>query len=210
VVDPSDINTDQSAWITDYVQRFHDALHAEPRTGYADLIDVDSFVDTFLLNEFTRNMDAFVRSLYFYKDRDGLLIAGPLWDFNLTFACGGSFGNTAIEGWQFQQRLGSNDWFHILATDADFMARVSARWKQLRGGAFSDSELEALVNKLTAPLKEAAVRDFERWPVESVRDSFFTFPEGDTWEAQLQAIRDWMPERAAWLDSAVDEPIPAQ
>jgi CotH kinase protein/Chitobiase/beta-hexosaminidase C-terminal domain len=208
VVDPKDINAEQSAWLTDYLQRFHDSLHTDPPTNYGEFINLDSFVDTFLLNEFTRNMDAFVRSLYFYKDRDGALTAGPLWDFNLTFACGGSFGNTETTGWQFQQRMGSNDWFHRLATDPAFMDTVATRWKKLRKGPFATSEIDARIDALQAQIGAAVSRDFERWPPATLRTSFFTFPEGETWDEQVQAIRDWMAARAEWLDDAVSQPIP--
>jgi hypothetical protein len=153
-------------------------------------------------------MDAFVRSLYFYKDRDGALTAGPLWDFNLTFACGGSFGNTETTGWQFQQRMGSNDWFHRLATDPAFMDTVATRWKKLRKGPFATSEIDARIDALQAQIGAAASRDFERWPPATLRTSFFTFPEGETWDEQVQAIRDWMAARAEWLDDAVSQPIP--
>lgn len=56
--------------------------------GYRKYIDVGSFIDYFLVNEVTRNIDGFKKSRYFSKDKDLLdgtltrLKAGPVWDFD--------------------------------------------------------------------------------------------------------------------------------
>jgi hypothetical protein len=105
--------------------------------------------------------------------------------------------------------MGSNDWYHLLATHPDFMAKVAARWSALRSGLFSEAELEARMAALTEPLSNAAARDFERWPVSVASNSFFSIPSGSTWQAQLQAVRDWIPLRLAWLDSAVTRSVEA-
>ena len=54
---------------------------------YKDYIDVDSFVDWYLVNEFSKNSDAiFQKSVFVYYDpADGKLRMGPNWDFDLAF-----------------------------------------------------------------------------------------------------------------------------
>lgn len=204
VVDPDPINDAQHEWVTGYVQELHDRLHQDPPSDYEALIDVDSFVDHFLINELTRDMDAYARSTLFHKDRDGKLVAGPLWDYNLTFAAGGFFDNTSTSGWQFEQRIGSNDWYHRLATDPRFRQRAAARWQQWRRGLLSDRALEQRIADMVIPLAEAAARDFQRWPVSSTANELFRIPPGTSWQAQLQAIRDWLSLRLAWLDAAFE------
>ena len=114
-------------------------------------------------------MDAYVRSQYFYKDRDAKISAGPLWDYDLTFDVGGFFDNRNIQGWQHQQsavRNGvNNTWFQRLLTDPAFTAQVVARWKSLRQGLLSDAQVDARINMLTAGLANAAARNFARWPI---------------------------------------------
>lgn len=202
VVDPVPLNQDQENALHGYVQTLHDSLHQNPLGAWTDHADAASFVDNFIIQEFSRNMDAYLRSAYFHKDRGGKITAGPLWDYNLTFDVGGSFNNRAIEGWQYEERGGTNDWFHVLATDAAFMDQVSARYRSLRSGLLSDAEVLARIDRLSAPLAAAAERDFERWPVAEL-ESFFTFPNDSTWEGQLDAMRQWMPARLGWLDSVL-------
>jgi hypothetical protein len=168
------------------------------------MIDVPSFVDYFILSELTRNLDAYTRSAYYHKDRDGKLTAGPLWDYNYALDAGRAT-NRNPEGWQYltepqTTREGGSNWIPRLADDAAFMAQVSARWKQLRTGVLATAALETRITAMTTPLTAAAERDNQRWPVDSTM-----IPEGGptdpTWSGQVQAIRAWLVARTTWLDA---------
>ncbi len=209
VHDPDDLVAQQQAYITGYVQRLHDVLHgpgrADPATGYPSLIDVGSFVDLTIVNELSRNMDAYYRSLYLYKDRGGPLTAGPLWDFDLTFGVGGYFGNEQTAGWQHQQTRQpvATDWFTVLLADPAFANQVRARWQELRRGPLSDAALRRRVAALSAQVEAAAARDVRRYPRLTTRmvGPFVTSTTG-TWRGQVQEVQDWALRRAAWLDGA--------
>nr|MDT0660397.1 CotH kinase family protein [Micromonospora sp. DSM 115978] len=209
LVDPSPPNAQQTAWITQHLQQFHDNLHspgyADPTTGYRSYIDVGSFIDQIIINELSREMDSYIRSAYFYKDRDTKIFAGPLWDYDLTFGVGGFFNNDQVAGWQHQQTRQpvANDWFTILLRDPAFVNQLRARWQELRRGPLSSSALEARISALTAPLTNAAQRNFQRWPNLTTRmvGPFIT-PTAPTWQGQVQQMRSWLSQRAAWLDSS--------
>ena len=209
VHDPSPLNQQQRDWLTQYFQQFHDMLHSsrvrDPQTGYRAAIDVPSWVDLVILNEFSREMDSYLRSTYLYKDREGPLFAGPLWDYDLTFGSGGFFANEQVAGWQHQQTRTpiANDWFQILLADPAFQQDLRTRWQSLRRGLLADSALNARVDALTAPLTAAAQRNFQKWPNLSTRmiGPFIT-DTSPTWAGQVQVMRSWMTRRAAWLDGA--------
>jgi hypothetical protein len=156
-----------------------------------------------ILNEFSREMDSYLRSTYFYKDREGPIVAGPLWDYDLTFGTGGFFGNEQTAGWQYQQTRSpqANDWFQILLTDPAFQNDLRVRWQALRRGLLSDASLNARVDALSTPLTAAAQRNFQRWPNLTTRmiGPFITDTSA-TWAGQVQVMRSWMTRRAAWLD----------
>ena len=200
VADPDPLAPAQADFLTGYIQQFHDALHESTFATYSQLIDTGSFVDVFIINELTRNLDAYTRSAYYYKDRGQPIFAGPLWDFNLTLGMG--FGtNLEVEGWQFEERNVASDWFRILGSDPEFMARVSQRWAELRPTLLSEAALTQRIDALAAPLASAAVRDFARWPVADVAQGIFQIPTEPTWEGQLEVMRTWLGERLAWLDT---------
>ncbi|MEU8613651.1 CotH kinase family protein, partial [Actinoplanes sp. NPDC048791] len=207
VEDPSPLNAQQKSWLTQYLQQFHDMLHssrfADPQTGYRSWIDTKSWVDLVILNEFSREMDSYLRSTYFYKDREGPIVAGPLWDYDLSFGTGGFFGNEQTAGWQYQQTRSpqANDWFQILLTDPAFQNDLKVRWQALRRGLLSDASLNARVDALSTPLTAAAQRNFQRWPNLSSRMvGPFVTDTSATWAGQVQVMRSWMTRRAAWLD----------
>ncbi|MFI7024038.1 CotH kinase family protein [Micromonospora sp. NPDC049900] len=208
VADPSPLQPEQRDWLRDHIQEFHNVLRApnfaDPVSGYRAYIDVGSFIDQLILNELSREMDSYVRSAYFYKDRDTKIFAGPLWDYDLSFSVGGFFANDQTAGWQHQQvrQPVANDWFTQLLRDPAFVNEVRQRWQTLRRGLLSDASLQARINTLSAPLANGAQRNFQRWPnLTSRMVSFFVTPTAPTWQGQVQVMRDWMLRRAAWLDS---------
>jgi hypothetical protein len=211
VIDPDPLNVQSQNWLTAYVQQFHDSLHATPIGDYSQYIDVPSFVDYLIINELTRNVDAYVRSAYYHKQRAdpadpavGKLKAGPLWDYNFSLAVGGSGTIDPAGGWQFEGTRNVNNWFPKLAGDPAFMALVKTRWAALRQNLFSDASLDARITTLAAPLTNAIVRDYAKWPVDSVYPNGMGFVRGPTvptWAEQIQALRTYLTARTAWMDA---------
>jgi hypothetical protein len=211
VIDPEPLNSQEQTWLTGYIQAFHDSLHATPIGDYAQYIDVPSFVDYLILNELTRNVDAYVRSAYYHKQRVdpmdpaiGKLKAGPLWDYNFSLAVGGSGTVDPMGGWQFEGTRNVNNWYPKLTADPNFMNLVKARWAALRQNLFSNASLDARITMLAAPLTNAVVRDFAKWPVSTVYPNSMGFVRGPTvptWAEQIQALRTYVTARTAWMDS---------
>ena len=125
--------------------------------GYRKLIDVDSFVDYFLINEFTCNYDAGWLSTYIYKDIDGRFRM-CIWDFNS--ACDAykhSYLNT--DDFQFTDCL----WYWMLVKDRTFTQRIIDRYRELRKTYFSEEYLEGYIDDVIDYLGDAVDRNFERW-----------------------------------------------
>jgi hypothetical protein len=211
LVAPQSPQAAQEAYVTKYIQAFHDTLNGTDYTdrsiGYAMYINPATFVDQIIIAELTRNMDAYVRSQYFYKDRGAKISAGPLWDYDLTFDVGGALDNRNVDGWQYEQsaeRPGvDNTWFQRLLTAPAFAAQVVARWQSLRQGLLSDAQVDARIDMLTAPLANAAARNFARWPILTSNPHVdqFESPTERTWQGQVEHMRAWIKARMAWIDT---------
>lgn len=214
LVDPSPPNDEQLAWIAGHIQEFHNLLMSDPIGEYQPMMNVQSFVDHFLINEMTRDVDAYIRSHFMHKDRDGLITAGPIWDYNF------SLGNisTDLEGWQYEEgRKGTNEWHRVLGADPLFHGQMASRYQELRSGILSDIELFARLDMITAPLINAATHDLARWPVGECSFGFGggMFPGGGgggqtgptstdpltAWQDELNNLKTWISDRMAWLDS---------
>ncbi len=144
VSDPSPLpaQTEQLAYITQYLQSFNDTLFETPVGNYAQEIDVGSFVDDVIVNELARNVDAYRRSSYFFKDRNGLLAGGPFWDYNFALGIGNltsicptpatRSNGTTDPAWEYKVNSTANSWFSILMSDPPFLQQVQTRWRALR------------------------------------------------------------------------------
>jgi hypothetical protein len=219
LTEPDDLRPEQLSWITNYIQKTHNAIHStnpsDPNTGYPAYIDVDSFVNFIITNELAREGDSYIRSTRIYKDRGKKLMAGPLWDYDLGYDCiaMGGFGmpaTSSIEGWQFQPMtmfpgMGGTtcDWYYTLMKDPSFQSKISARWQELRRGPLSDANLSARVKELTAPIANAAKRNFQKWNILNTSQvGGFGTQTTQTWEQQLTILENFLLKRAAWLDKS--------
>lgn len=151
--------------LTEYISRdfsrFEKALYSfdydTARYGYQNYIDVDSFVDYFIINEVTQNTDAGLYSTYFYKDVSGKLKM-CVWDFN---NCCDNYieDQTPMAGFFMQNR----PWYFMLCKDEAFMEKVITRYHQLRKGILSEEAVESYIAGVQSYLGPAIERNFEKW-----------------------------------------------
>ena len=123
----------QEDYIEGYINEFESVLHsagfADPATGYAAYIDVDSFIRWYLVNEVFRNVDANMwSSCWMYKPRGGKLFMGPLWDFDLAAGNANYAEAFRTEGWHIRNA----PWFSRLFEDPAFAARVKLEWNEIK------------------------------------------------------------------------------
>lgn len=100
VKEPEFASKDAVNYISDYFQGFENSIKAVDKNGnhtgynsetglyYYDYCDLDSMVQVYLLNSVASNFDGLWRSCYFYKDVNGKMKAGPVWDMDLTMGTG--------------------------------------------------------------------------------------------------------------------------
>lgn len=225
----SDLDAAQKTWLTNYVNQFETALYgakfADPNEGYAKYINVRSFVDNWIMVEMAKNIDGFRLSTYYYKDKNGLINMGPVWDYNLSMGNANYNGGNSATGW-YHDNISSFDYtyFDRLAQDPNFMAAIAARWKELRAGVFSTPQLmvdiDANVNVLTngngnypvgsnppqAP-NNPVVRNFQKWQIlgTAVWPNAYV---GTSWLDEINYLKNFMTTRVAWMDAQLNPLVP--
>lgn len=128
------------------------------KESYKRYIDVNSFVDYFILSEFTYNIDASSLSTYLYKDVRGKLKLVP-WDYNNSFE---NYENTT--GTLNNFFLKKKWWYKYLLKDTYFTNKIISRYYSLRKGVLSDEYLNKYIDDTIEYLGPAIDRNFERWP----------------------------------------------
>ncbi len=197
----------QKNWIQNYMNTFESVLsgtaYKDPEKGYAKYIDVDSFIDHFIINELFKNTDGFRYSTYMYIDRGGKLAMGPVWDFNL------SIGNTVFHnGWETDSWLIYTNpvpfWWHRLLTDKNFKQKLVRKWKTLRKNELSTSKILGEIDETAEFLSEAQKRNFQKWRV--LGRSLFGNPGPGrlTYENEVMDMKSWLRTRLRWMDKHIE------
>ena len=82
---PEEVTSTQFQYIENYIVSVRESLINKDYVSFSNKVDVDSFIDFFLLAELFRNTDLAGRSTYMYlPDVNSKLIFGPSWDFDYT------------------------------------------------------------------------------------------------------------------------------
>ena len=169
------LTDEQQEYISNYVKNVEKVIQsddfADPVNGYAKYIDVESFVDYFIHTELSLNADGLKRSTYFYKEKQnadgtgGKLHAGPVWDYNLAYGnC--SFANANnIEAWVYEgsETNPTPAMWKRLTEDPAFMAKVKARWKELRKGYLSLDNINRFIDNRASLLQESQARQYTKY-----------------------------------------------
>lgn len=137
---------------------------------YDKYIDVDSFVDYFLINEFFGNYDAGTHSTYMYKNSGGKLHIGPVWDFDQAI-------NNYYEDEMDPYTLAfqTKPFFEQLCKDEHFIYLLKERYSELRSSFLSEEHVFDVMDEVTAYLRSAREREWYRWAAD-YKDNSFTNP----------------------------------
>ncbi|MBE6763749.1 MAG: hypothetical protein E7553_05270 [Ruminococcaceae bacterium] len=198
-------SAEQKAYISDYLQTVNDLIRARDEAVW-DYIDMDGFIDWYLVNELFKNTDSgFLSSVKMFKDKDGKLSMGPVWDFDLG---SGAVAYSDIDdptGWRTraQDRC---DWYVNLFQMDSFVTAFEARWAKLHEEGVFDKIFEDIDN-LKAYLDASANEDYALWHDTYVTEvnntSWLTVPEiqlTENWDVQIQYFTTYMKARIAWMD----------
>ncbi len=169
--------------------------------GYEKFIDVDSFVDYFLINELTCNYDAGSLSTYIYKDTSGKYKM-CVWDFNS--ACD-AYQEQAMPIDEF--RLNSGLWYQMLFMDADFTDRVIERYRELRKTVFSDEYLFGFIDDTIEYLGPAIDRNYEKWGYTFSKKNDLMYPtyrNPRSYDESVKQLKDFFKKRLKFMDENIE------
>ncbi|MFT3872090.1 MAG: CotH kinase family protein [Nocardioides sp.] len=214
------------------IQQFEDVLYSDDytdaETGYRSYIDVSSFIDWYLVNEITKNVDSsYLNSCWMYLDDSGVLHMGPVWDFDQSSGNRTDSGTDSPVGWFLRANQSVQDpdgtwwgptmmpgpeghWINRMFTDPWFVDQVEARWAAVRDSLTS---ISAYVDAQAALIAPAAARNFAPlaeggagMPIGA------TFLEGPThvfwgsWSAEASHLSAWLDQRITWMDDQLSTP----
>ncbi|KNY25662.1 CotH kinase family protein [Pseudobacteroides cellulosolvens] len=197
------IKEQQINYISNYIKESYDALKNGNQENAKKYIDLDSLVDIYIGNEIVKNVDAGWDSFYMYKDINGKLCFGPMWDFDL--AMGNANCVKGFDSWVgfspytvLNVNANSNPWFCNALTNKWFRELVKERWNELQNDL---NDLPNIVISEAESNYKSYCRNFDKWNILGKQTNIS--PEEivklPTYKDHYMYLSNWLSKRVSWL-----------
>ncbi len=208
--------TEQEQWVANYFNEFNATLRdpdINDPNGYSKYIDTVNWVDNHFINVLTMNVDAYRLSGYLYKDRDGLLKQGPVWDFDRALESNDDRDDDPFH-WRTQTGdLGTDFfgvsgngmggiWWRDLFHDPGFWQLYVDRWQMWRQTELSDASIDAMIDAMAAEINETQARNIQKWTASRPRSSsnYRGNVLNGTYQGEIDNLKKWLYDRAHFMD----------
>ncbi len=216
----SDRETQAVEGVKRFLADFEQAIFRDDGS-FRSMLEENSAIDTYLLQELSNNMDGFRRSIFLYGETnasgsDGRVAFGPLWDFDIAFGNIAVNQSKEIDDWRinYEGYLASQTealtWFGFMIRDRGFSKAISDRWWELRAGPLGWKEIEALIDGFASELQGGGQqRNFQKWKLfgnvlVSLRH-MKPLPYPQNYEGEVAKLKQWMRRRIHWMDTHMIE-----
>jgi len=149
-----------------------------------------------------------------YKDKEGKLNMGPVWDFNLALGNADYCSGSNISGWAFNFNDVCPDdfwinhfWWKRLLDDEKYAAKFEKRWNELRLGILSDQTVSDRIDAYANILQQPQVRNFQKWDILTS----YIWPNNqinDTYIGEVNYVENWIHNRMEWIDNNISSLVP--
>lgn len=184
-------------WIKDYVTNVENALYSEnfldENTGYAQYIDMQSYVDWYLVQEITKNNDGiFFSSCYMNIAPNGKLKMGPLWDFDIAFGNIDYNNNMDPTGFWIKKAA----WISRMFEDPSFTQLVRERFDEIYN---NKTIIYNYIDENADYLEYSVIENNSVWKTLNTS----TWPNNYVWESyenEIKKMKDFINIRLDWLN----------
>jgi len=212
--DPEEVTQAQQDEVIKYLDDFESALFGpdfkDAQKGYAKYIDVDSFINNYIVQELSKNYDGTLRkSSFLTLAKGGKLEFYHIWDYDICFGNTYEKGEYAVmkgkdpTGWWIKDYNSDmqkdSGWYWRLFQDPAFVSKVIDKWNEVYP---SLSAIPSFIDHQTELLSPAIDRNFEKWPLlhKHVWPAFF---DDGTYQQHVDFFKDYYMQRLQWMNTAL-------
>ena len=194
-------------YLQNYVVNLGAAIRSNDYNAIAELIDMPSFVDYYLLNELLKTIDISKYSVFMQirgQGEERRLYFGPVWDFDR------SSGNTLY--WTNPEDVFAavhNEWFKDLLATTEIFDIVAVRWNEIKDTAVA--QMIDYIKYTAKHYEKNFLRNFERHDILKKEREVYPLihwlhmlpdktKDIDTFAGQIEYLVDWLEKRINWLD----------
>lgn len=215
-----EITDSQKYYLQSFVDSFETALYGanfqDPGIGWRKYADEKSFIDFMLIQEMSKNVDAYRLSTFLYKHKDtkgNKIHFGPVWDFDIAWNNADFCEAWITSDWAFNINYKCPDgvspfWWEKIITDTSFMANMKCRYESLRNDLFSEEQINQLLDEKVASMNGAFHHNFHVWSTLGVYIWPNTQPIPDTYAGEIDKLKGWIQRRFQWMDFVINTSSP--
>lgn len=187
---------DDYQFISNYVRSAESALFGfnftDATEGWQRYLDMDSFVDWYLINEIAKNLDGdFSAECYMNMKRDGKLRMGPLWKMERSFG----YGDSSTSGFVIK----NVKWYNRLFQDPAFVAKVKERFTYFYN---HKNDILKEIDADVSYLRNAIPENNNKWEV-------FSGSSADDvrkkYQKEVASMKSWIEKRMDWLNDEISK-----
>ena len=213
--DPKKPTVEQFNYVQSYYNLAEEVLYSEnyrdSENGYRKYIDVESFINYYIVQELSKNVDGNMRGSCFMAIRRNGKIEQPLvWDFDLAFGNADYItweqGATSA-GWDGWYIKTCSPWFDRLFEDPQFVEELKDRWNELKPQL---DKLPSFIKEHALILDDAQTRNFSTketngagWDINKV--DWNTSRVSGSYKAEINYLVTFVEKRIGWLDSNINK-----
>lgn len=190
-----DLTPQQVAYIEQYIRDMETAL--TQKSGYENYLDIDNFIDYFIVHELFKNVDVGWGSVFFYKRPSEVLKVGPIWDFDLAIG-NANYIDYGPPNW-YGMRDHKNRWFKLMMDIPEVREKFKVRYMEIYEEKIP--LLLEVVDELGNAMIPAANRNFRRWDILGQYDwpNPTEVVNATTYSQQVRYIYNYIEARAEWM-----------
>lgn len=183
--------------IQTHIQMIEDLMYAHDSSCF-DYLNLDTFVDWYIINELFKNTDScFFSSCYMYLEEDGKIVMGPLWDFDQSLGGAEYSVLKNPEGWY----TSGSRWYKELRQIPLFENALKERWKELREEGRLDF-LYDVIQETEPVIAASSAENYKKWPLRVFKD--LSGSPKSSYTMQVDYLKEFYSRRLVWMDSKLN------
>lgn len=205
--DPEYPTASQRQFLETFFYNAEQAISKRDINEISKYLDIQSFVDAYIVQEFFKQVDYATSSTRFYI-KDGKLYQGPVWDFDLSAGnCSSEYYKdynnvyTTGNSWEGWWCLGL--WNRYLFECDDFAELVRARYIELQPyivNLYKDNELgKNRIDRLLDEFGDDFAKNYTVWSTSEIYSVLERIPSDGTYEGEINYLRSWFESRNEWI-----------
>tara|TARA_B100001248_G_scaffold17020_1_gene11300 strand:- start:178 stop:1680 length:1503 start_codon:yes stop_codon:yes gene_type:complete len=194
---PEDISMSsyEYIFINDFIKNIETLLFSGQYEEFKKLVNIESFVDWYLINEISKDDDGrFFSSVHMHLDPSvGKLFMGPIWDYDIAF--GNIFRNNNEDPTGFWIKDNAN-WYVELFKSKEFVEKVKLRFNYFYS---NKDKIENTINQLSLRINKSRIENNKVWNTLGKKIIPIIGFEFNSFDQEQNHLNQWLNIRFNWL-----------